>query len=197
MCGFVGFTNRINDNGEVLESMMNRIIHRGPDSAGKFVNEDVALGFRRLSIIDLAEGDQPMFNEDKSLVLTFNGEIYNFKDLRAELVEAGHKFANNSDSEVLIHGYEEWGEELVKRLRGMFAFVIFNRNDKSIFAARDMFGIKPFYYTFMGGSIIFSGDSHSAAALLCAYAQATELARFCGFRSAMVLTSEGLTSCNF
>ncbi|MBR4123892.1 MAG: asparagine synthase (glutamine-hydrolyzing) [Clostridia bacterium] len=161
MCGFVGFTNYIKDDGTVLEKMMNRIVHRGPDSAGKFVDGDVALGFRRLSIIDLAEGDQPMFNEDKSLVLTFNGEIYNFKDLRAELLEAGHTFANNSDSEVLLHGYEEWGEELVKRLRGMFAFVIFDRKEKSIFAARDMFGIKPFYYTFMGESFIFGSEIKS------------------------------------
>ena len=158
MCGFVGFTNYIKDNGTVLEKMMNRIIHRGPDSAGKFVDGDIALGFRRLSIIDLADGDQPMFNEDGSLVLTFNGEIYNYKELRAELVEKGHKFANNSDSEVLLHGFEEWGKELVPRLRGMFAFVIFDRRDKSIFAARDMFGIKPFYYTFMGESFIFGSE---------------------------------------
>ena len=161
MCGFVGFTNYIKDDGTILEKMMNRIIHRGPDSAGKFVDEDVALGFRRLSIIDLAEGDQPMFNEDKSLVLVFNGEIYNFKDLRAELLEKGHIFNNHSDSEVLIHGFEEWGEELVAKLRGMFAFVIFNRKDKSIFAARDMFGIKPFYYTFMGESFIFGSEIKS------------------------------------
>ena len=161
MCGFAGFTNFINDNGTVLEKMMDRIVHRGPDSAGKFVDSDIALGFRRLSIIDLAEGDQPMFNEDKSLVLVFNGEIYNFKDLRAELISAGHTFANNSDSEVLLHGYEQWGEELVTRLRGMFAFVIFNRADKSLFAARDMFGIKPFYYTFMGNSFIFGSEIKS------------------------------------
>ncbi len=161
MCGFTGFTNFIKDDGTVLEKMMNRIVHRGPDSSGKYVDEDVALGFRRLSIIDLAEGDQPMFNEDKSLVLVFNGEIYNFKELRAELIEAGHIFANNSDSEVLIHGYEQWGEELVSRLRGMFGFVIFNRSDKSLFAARDMFGIKPFYYTFMGESFIFGSEIKS------------------------------------
>ena len=161
MCGFVGFTNFIKDDGTVLEKMMNRIVHRGPDSAGKFVDSDVALGFRRLSIIDLAEGDQPMFNEDKSLVLTFNGEIYNFKDLREELIAAGHKFANNSDSEVLLHGYEQWGEDLVKRLRGMFGFVIFDRKEKSIFAARDMFGIKPFYYTFMGESFLFGSEIKS------------------------------------
>ncbi len=158
MCGFVGFTNYIKDDGTVLDKMMNRIIHRGPDSAGKFVDSDIALGFRRLSIIDLADGDQPMFNEDKSLVLTFNGEIYNFKELRAELIDKGHTFANNSDSEVLLHGFEEWGEELVKKLRGMFSFVIFDRRDKSIFAARDMFGIKPFYYTFMGESFIFGSE---------------------------------------
>lgn len=161
MCGFTGFTNYIKDDGTVLSKMMDRIVHRGPDSAGRFVDEDIALGFRRLSIIDLAEGHQPMFNEDKSLVLVFNGEIYNFKDLRAQLIEAGHTFANNSDSEVLLHGYEQWGEELVKRLRGMFAFVIFDRKDKSIFAARDMFGIKPFYYTFMGGSFIFGSEIKS------------------------------------
>ena len=161
MCGFVGFTNFINDDGGILEQMMNRIVHRGPDSEGKFIDSDIALGFRRLSIIDLAEGNQPMFNEDKSLVLVFNGEIYNFKDLRAELIEAGHTFSNNSDSEVLLHGFEEWGEELVKKLRGMFAFVIFDRRDKSIFAARDMFGIKPFYYTFMGESFIFGSEIKS------------------------------------
>ena len=158
MCGFVGFTNFIKDDGTVLEKMMDRIVHRGPDSAGKFVDNDIALGFRRLSIIDLAEGDQPMFNEDKTLVLTFNGEIYNYKDLRAELLEKGHTFSNNSDSEVLLHGFEEWGEGLVTRLRGMFAFVIFDRKNKSLFAARDMFGIKPFYYTFMGDSFIFGSE---------------------------------------
>ena len=142
----------------VLEKMMDRIAHRGPDSAGKFVDEDIALGFRRLSIIDLAEGNQPMFNEDKSLVLVFNGEIYNFKILRAELEKKGHIFSNNSDSEVLIHGYEQWGEDLVTKLRGMFSFVIFDRKNKSVYAARDMFGIKPFYYTFMGESFIFGSE---------------------------------------
>lgn len=161
MCGFTGFTNRIGDDGTVLEKMMNRIVHRGPDSAGKYIDSDIALGFRRLSIIDLADGDQPMFNEDKSLVLVFNGEIYNFKDLRAELIKSGHTFANNSDSEVLLHGYEQWGEELVGRLRGMFAFVIFDRRDKSVFGARDMFGIKPFYYTFMNSSFIFGSEIKS------------------------------------
>ena len=158
MCGFVGFTNRINDNGNILEKMMNRIIHRGPDSDGKFVDQNIALGFRRLSIIGLEDGDQPMLNEDGTKVLVFNGEIYNFKDLKAQLIEAGHTFKSHADSEVLLHGFEEWGESLVDRLRGMFAFVIFDKNDNSLFGARDMFGIKPFYYTFMNGSFIFGSE---------------------------------------
>ena len=161
MCGFTGFTNFIKDDGTVLGRMMDRIVHRGPDASGQFVDTDIALGFRSLSIIELAEGGQPMFNEDKSLVLVFNGEIYNFKELRAELLEKGHIFANNSDSEVLLHGFEEWGEDMVPRLRGMFAFVIFDRRDRSLFAARDMFGIKPFYYTFMGESFIFGSEIKS------------------------------------
>ncbi len=161
MCGFVGFTNYIKDNGPVLEEMMNSIVHRGPDSAGCYIDSDIALGFRRLSIIDLSEGDQPMFNEDESLVLVFNGEIYNFKELRTELEKEGHTFRNNSDSEVLLHGYEQWGEEFVKKLRGMFAFVIFNKNDGTIFGARDMFGIKPFYYTLCNNSFIFGSEIKS------------------------------------
>lgn len=158
MCGFVGFTNRINDDGTVLEKMMNRIIHRGPDSSGKFINDDIALGFRRLSIIDLNEGDQPMFNEDRSLVLVFNGEIYNYKELRTTLITCGHTFANNSDSEVLLHGYEQWGTELVHKLRGMFAFVIFDLKNKTLYAARDMFGIKPLYYAYMNNSFMAASE---------------------------------------
>ncbi len=158
MCGFVGFTNNINDNGTVLEKMMDRIVHRGPDSSGKFVDDNMALGFRRLSIIDLEDGSQPMFNEDKSLVLVFNGEIYNHLELREELSGKGHIFVNKSDSEVILHGFEEWGEDVVNKLRGMFAFVIFNRVEKTLFGARDMFGIKPFYYTVMNGSFIFGSE---------------------------------------
>ena len=120
MCGFVGFTNKINDASIVLGKMMDRIKHRGPDSDGKYVDEQIAMGFRRLSIIDLSDqGSQPIFNEDKSLVLTFNGEIYNYKDLREELVASGHKFYTQTDSEVLIHGYEQWGEDMLDKLRGM------------------------------------------------------------------------------
>jgi len=142
--------------------MMDKIVHRGPDSSGKYVDEKIALGFRRLSIVDLADGDQPMFNEDNSLVVTFNGEIYNHAELRRELEKAGHIFrTSHSDTETLLHGFEEWGEDLVLRLRGMFAFVIYNKNDGSIFGARDMFGIKPFYYTFMGDDVLFGSEIKS------------------------------------
>ena len=107
MCGFAGFYGQEKEKEEILQNMLRTIVHRGPDSEGKYLDEDIALGFRRLSIVDLSEhGNQPMFNEDKSLVLVFNGEIYNFKELRAELLEKGHIFANNSDSEVLLHGFE-------------------------------------------------------------------------------------------
>lgn len=158
MCGFVGFTNSISDNGTVLRSMMNKIVHRGPDSAGSFIDDNIAMGFRRLSIIDLKEGDQPLTNEDGSLVLTFNGEIYNYRELREELIAAGHVFKTRSDSEVLVHGFEQFGERIVDHLRGMFAFVIYNRNDGSIFGARDMFGIKPFYYTMMDDCFIYGSE---------------------------------------
>lgn len=161
MCGFVGFTNLIKDDGTVLGEMMEKIVHRGPDSDGKYIDGNICMGFRRLSIIDLAEGDQPLFNEDGSLVLTFNGEIYNYRELREELISAGHVFKTHSDSEVLLHGYEQYGENLVEKLRGMFAFVIYNKNDGSLFGARDMFGIKPFYYTSMDGSFIYGSEIKS------------------------------------
>ena len=159
MCGFVGFTNYINDNGDTLGKMMDRIRHRGPDSDGKYVDENVAMGFRRLSIIDLSDnGSQPLFNEDKSLVLTFNGEIYNYKDLKDELIKAGHTFTTKTDSEVLIHGYEQWGEELLQKLRGMFAFVIYDKTKNKLFGARDFFGIKPLYYAQMDKTFMWASE---------------------------------------
>ena len=162
MCGFVGFTNKINDASIVLGKMMDRIKHRGPDSDGKYVDEQIAMGFRRLSIIDLSDqGSQPIFNEDKSLVLTFNGEIYNYKDLREELVASGHKFYTQTDSEVLIHGYEQWGEDMLDKLRGMFAFVIFSKNTNEVFGARDFFGIKPLYYAKMGETLMWGSEIKS------------------------------------
>lgn len=162
MCGFAGFVGKVENREEILVNMMNTIIHRGPDSEGKYVDEDAALGFRRLSIIDLSEvGDQPLYNEDRSLVLVFNGEIYNYQDLRKELIEAGHVFQSNTDSETLIHGFEEWGEELVNRLRGMYAFAIWDINRKRLFVARDMFGIKPLYYAQMNDTLLFGSEIKS------------------------------------
>ena len=162
MCGFTGFVGATDNREQILENMMNTIVHRGPDSSGSFIDEDAALGFRRLSIIDIsATGDQPLYNEDKTLVLTFNGEIYNYQELREELIEAGHIFTTHTDSETLLHGYEEWGEKLVDRLRGMYAFVIWDRQKKKLFGARDIFGIKPFYYAQMNGCLLFGSEIKS------------------------------------
>ena len=162
MCGFTGFVGATDNREQILENMMNTIVHRGPDSSGSFIDEDAALGFRRLSIIDIsATGDQPLYNEDKTLVLTFNGEIYNYQELREELIEAGHIFTTHTDSETLLHGYEEWGEKLVDRLRGMYAFVIWDRRKKKLFGARDIFGIKPFYYAQMNGCLLFGSEIKS------------------------------------
>ena len=146
MCGFVGFSGRLEKRQEILEKMMSRIIHRGPDSAGEFIGDDIALGFRRLSIIDLDGGAQPIYNEDKSVVTVYNGEIYNFMELRRELEEAGHRFVTRTDTEVLVHGWEEYGAQLIKKLRGMFALLIYDMKKRKLLGARDYFGIKPFYY---------------------------------------------------
>ncbi len=150
MCGICGFTGNNVNQKDVLTKMMDRIVHRGPDGGGQYVDEDVALGFRRLAIIDLDNGSQPMFNENRDIVITFNGEIYNYKEIREDLIQKGHVFANHSDTECLVHGYEEYGEGLLDHLRGMFAFVIWDMRNKTLFAARDMFGIKPFYYALVG-----------------------------------------------
>lgn len=162
MCGFAGFVGKVDNREQVLEHMMNTIIHRGPDSSGTYVDEEAALGFRRLSIIDLsADGDQPLYNEDRNKVLVFNGEIYNYQELREELIKEGHIFASNTDSETLIHGYEQWGEALVERLRGMYAFAIWDMEKKELFAARDIFGIKPLYYANMNGNLLFGSEIKS------------------------------------
>ena len=162
MCGIVGFTNNIDNSDEVLEKMMDRIRHRGPDAEGKYVDDDIALGHRRLSIIDISSsGDQPIFNEDGSLVIIFNGEIYNYMEIREKLVESGHSFKTNTDTEVLIHGYEQYREKLLNMLRGMFSFVIWNKNKKELFGARDFFGIKPMYYANMNGTLMFGSEIKS------------------------------------
>ena len=164
MCGFAGFTGYLENGKDVLTDMMNKIIHRGPDSAGQYIDDKAYMGFRRLSIIDLDNGSQPMFNENKKIVITFNGEIYNYQDLRKDLIEKGHIFANNSDTEVLIHAYEEYGEDMLNKLRGMFAFVIWDSEKETLFGARDFFGIKPFYYTVVDGNIIYGSEIKSILA---------------------------------
>lgn len=161
MCGYVGFTNNIKDADSILKEMMDTIKHRGPDGEDKYVDEDIALGHRRLSIIDLEQGSQPMYNEDNSKVLVFNGEIYNYKEVREDLKKAGHIFKTKSDSEVLIHGYEEYGPEFLNMLRGMFSFVIWDKNKKELFGARDFFGIKPLYYANINKTFIFGSEIKS------------------------------------
>ena len=146
MCGFVGFSGKLENKKQILNKMMGRIIHRGPDSEGEFISDNIALGFRRLSIIDLGGGSQPIYNEDNSIAIVYNGETYNFMELREELIADGHVFKTDTDTEVLVHGYEKWGEELASHLRGMYAFVIYDMKKDSIYCARDIFGIKPFYY---------------------------------------------------
>ena len=162
MCGFVGFTGHPENAEKILSDMAEKIRHRGPDADGSYLDNDIALGHRRLSIIDLTEqGTQPMFNEDGSLVLVFNGEIYNYQTLREGLKAAGHTFRTETDSEVLLHGYEEYGEKLLPMLRGMFAFVIWDKKTKKLFGARDYFGIKPFYYAQMNGTLLFGSEIKS------------------------------------
>lgn len=146
MCGIVGYIDKNVINENVLREMMEKIRHRGPDGSGFYMDDMIALGHRRLSIIDLEGGIQPMKNENGQLVCIFNGEIYNYQELRNTLLDAGHIFVTNSDTEVLLHGYEQWGKELPLKIRGMFAFAIWNREKKELFCARDHFGVKPFYY---------------------------------------------------
>lgn len=166
MCGFVGFKGNLTvDAKEIaIKNMMDTISHRGPDSDGFYADESVALGFRRLSIIDLSDvASQPVYNETGDMVLVFNGEIYNYLELREQLIEAGHIFKSHSDSEVLIHGYEQYGVELLSKLRGMFTFSIWDKNKKTLFIARDFFGIKPLYYTqnTMDQALLFGSEIKS------------------------------------
>ena len=161
MCGFCGFTGDIADRENIIIGMMNKIIHRGPDSAGTHSEEDVTMGFRRLSIIGLEDGSQPMYNEDGSIVICFNGEIYNYQPIKEMLIEKGHVFKSHADTEVLIHLYEEKGEEMLNDLRGMFAFAIYDMKNKKLFAARDFFGIKPFYYGVFNNHMLFGSEIKS------------------------------------
>lgn len=165
MCGIVGFADRSKNKKKTIKDMADLIKHRGPDSDGYYTDDYVALGFRRLSIIDLEGGTQPIYNEDKTKLIFFNGEIYNYQELKEDLINKGHKFTTETDTEVLLHGYEEYTEDLLPMLRGMFTFVIYDINTHELFGARDFYGIKPLYYyldkkEFMFGSEIKSFLAH-------------------------------------
>ncbi len=165
MCGICGFTGQLVDREEYLRQMTEKITHRGPDADGYYLDDTLAMGFRRLSIIDLEAAQQPLYNEDKTLALMFNGEIYNYQTLRQELQALGHTFSTNGDGEALLHGYEEWGAALLPRLRGMFGFAIWSIPERRLFLARDYFGIKPMHYTRLAdGRLVFGSEIKSILA---------------------------------
>jgi asparagine synthase (glutamine-hydrolysing) len=160
MCGIYGVFDR---NGvpvthELIQKMGSVLHHRGPDGEGRYISNEIGLGHRRLSIIDVAGGSQPIANEDGTLQIIFNGEIYNYIELREELLKAGHIFKTRSDTEVILHGYEEWGTACVERFNGIFAFAIWNNLDRSLFIARDHLGVKPLYYVTLGRRIAFASE---------------------------------------
>src|SRR5438045_2655083 len=160
MCGICGILDLRTDRfpGEELESMSRVLRHRGPDDRGSFHSSQVALGFRRLSIVDLSRGHQPMCNEDRNVWIVFNGEIYNHAELRPGLEKRGHRFASNSDTETIVHLYEEYGDDCVSHLRGMFAFAIWDARRNRLFCARDRLGIKPFYYALTCNRFAFASE---------------------------------------
>ncbi|OOC51307.1 XrtA/PEP-CTERM system amidotransferase [Thioalkalivibrio versutus] len=162
MCGITGIfdlRDRQPINRSLLEAMNETQFHRGPDEGGVHLEPGVGLAHRRLSIIDLSGGQQPLFNEDETVVVTYNGEIYNFPELTAELQQAGHRFRSHCDTEVIVHAWEEWGEACVQRFRGMFAFAVWDRNRDTLFLARDRLGIKPLYYSALAdGHLIFGSE---------------------------------------
>lgn len=158
MCGIAGYISNNKPQKDILIKMTDRIAHRGPDDEGFYLDDDCALGHRRLAIIDLNTGKQPIYNEDKNLVIVFNGEIYNYKDLKKELIKDGHIFKTESDTEVLIHGFEKWKYDLPQYLRGMFAFAIWDKQTKELFMARDKWGIKPLYYYYNNNTFMFASE---------------------------------------
>ena len=159
MCGFCGYINK--KEKESIKKMNDAIIHRGPDDESYYKDDFIAMGFRRLSIIDLKGGRQPMTNEDDTMIITFNGEIYNFKEIKEDLIKKGHTFKTNADTEVILHGYEEYKEKILDKLRGMFAFAIWDKNNKKLFCARDHFGQKPFYYGIFNDTFMYASEIKS------------------------------------
>src|SRR5215471_14103083 len=164
MCGITGFIDlqRAHDVAECLiDRMCQRIRHRGPDGQGTWVGDGVALGMRRLAIIDVAGGHQPIFNEESSILVVFNGEIYNYRQLQETLQKCGHSFRTRADTEVIVHAYEEYGDECVQHLRGMFSFALWDRKRQRLLAARDRFGKKPFNYYWDGKRLLFGSEIKS------------------------------------
>ncbi|MCJ7479238.1 MAG: asparagine synthase (glutamine-hydrolyzing) [Candidatus Nanohaloarchaeota archaeon QJJ-7] len=155
MCGITGFLG-VGDR-ELVERMTSRLVHRGPDNEGYYIDDNVSLGNRRLSIIGLEAGDQPVHNEDETVWVTYNGEIYNYQELREELRKRGHSFYTDADTEVIVHGYEEWGKDCVERFEGMFAFAVWDSEEEELFLARDRTGKKPLYY-FEGDRFYFGSE---------------------------------------
>ena len=164
MCGIVGkynFKNNSPVEKRLIEEMCSQIVHRGPDDEGVFVKGNIGLGMRRLSIIDLEVGHQPIYNEDKSVVIVYNGEIYNFIELRKPLEEKGHRFYTNTDTEVLVHAYEEYGLDFINKIRGMFAFALWDEKQERLVLARDRMGQKPLYFKENQGTLWFCSEIKS------------------------------------
>ena len=169
MCGIAGFIESADvrapfgdaEGRALVHDMCQRIRHRGPDDEGVLVEPGIALGMRRLSIIDVAAGHQPIHNEDGTVWIVFNGEIYNFRELRAELEAAGHRFTTSTDTEVIVHAYEQWGQAAFRRLRGMFGLAIWDRRTRRLVVARDRVGIKPMHYATSGGRLYFGSEINS------------------------------------
>src|SRR5580698_5210421 len=161
MCGIAGVvsaTRESNITEALVRHMCDQIVYRGPDDEGLYVADGAGLGMRRLSIIDLAGGHQPVFNEDRTAWVVFNGEIYNFRELRRELEQKGHRFQTHTDTEVIVHLYEDLGAECVKKLRGMFAFALFDERRRVLLLARDRLGKKPLHYALSGGRLLFGSE---------------------------------------
>ena len=158
MCGIAGYISEKKPTKKIIKAMTDRIAHRGPDGEGFYLDDNIALGHRRLAILDLNTGDQPIYNEEKDVVVVLNGEIYNYQELREELKKKKHKFVTKTDTEVLVHGYEEWGHNLTKKLRGMYAFAIWNKKEQELYMARDGWGIKPLYYYQNEKTLMFASE---------------------------------------
>ena len=162
MCGIAGIFERNTDNKQLMSEMLASIEHRGPDDQAIYTYQDFTLGHRRLSIIDISTcGNQPIFNEDKSVCVIFNGEIYNYEELRKELKTKGHVFYTATDTEVLVHLYEEYETEFFNKLNGIFAFALLDKNNNRLVLARDHFGVKPLHYFLKDGVLVFGSEQKS------------------------------------